>query len=272
MAGKDVYDDDREAIGWVKRVLEYITMIPGFEEELKKDPKGTLDKYGFPLTPEDVALSHTDPDDPMRLVAVYPESKGKLYADFVNRKIRTVAKTRDDCTPSEPKFQKWRQRQMDRCLLDLGPQNMMIIHTPLTFELANGCSVGCEFCGLNAGPLRGLFRYTDENAALWKDILARAKELFGSAAGEGTLYFGTEPLDNPDYEHFKDDYFKAFDKRTAGLSTVFRSSRRICSNRYVKPLHRRSLRWWNSCHSMMRLREIILPMSEETKEEPARRQ
>lgn len=211
MAGKDVYDDDREAIGWVKRVLEYITMIPGFEEELKKDPKGTLDKYGFPLTPEDVALSHTDPDDPMRLVAVYPESKGKLYADFVNRKIRTVAKTRNDCTPSEPKFQKWRQRQMDRCLLDLGPQNMMIIHTPLTFELANGCSVGCEFCGLNAGPLRGLFRYTDENAALWKDILARAKELFGSAAGEGTLYFGTEPLDNPDYEHFKDDYFKEFD-------------------------------------------------------------
>ena len=70
MAGKDVYDDDREAIGWVKRVLEYITMIPGFEEELKKDPKGTLDKYGFPLTPEDVALSHTDPDDPMRLRSI----------------------------------------------------------------------------------------------------------------------------------------------------------------------------------------------------------
>lgn len=40
MAGKDVYDDDREAIGWVKRVLEYITMIPGFEEELKKGSEG----------------------------------------------------------------------------------------------------------------------------------------------------------------------------------------------------------------------------------------
>ncbi len=201
-------EKDRHTIGWIKRVLEYDNMIPGFEKELACSPQETLDKYGFPLTPEDVSFRPVDPDNPRHLEAVFPDSKGAIYAEFVNRKFKSVKTITQDCEPKESRFAKWRSIQMGRCMLDLGPQYQGIIHTPLTFELAKGCSVGCEFCGLNAGPLREIFRYTDENAALWRDILTGAKQLIGDAAAEATMYFATEPLDNPDYELFKDDFRK----------------------------------------------------------------
>ncbi|MCR5475899.1 MAG: radical SAM family RiPP maturation amino acid epimerase [Lachnospiraceae bacterium] len=199
-------EKDRNAIGNVKRFLEYENMIPGFLEEAAADPQAVIDKYGFPLTPEDVSFLPMDPARPRHLEARYPDSKGGIYAGFVNRKLEHVQMLVRECAPKEPRFARWREEQMGRCMLDLGPQYSSIIHVPVVFELAKGCSVGCEFCGLNAGPLRSLFRYTDENAMLWKDILQRLNDLIGPAAAEATLYFATEPLDNPDYELFMRDF------------------------------------------------------------------
>ena len=203
-------EKDREAIGLVKRALEYDNMIPGFADEIVADPQGTLDKYGIPLRPEDITFMPRDPDNPRHLEARFPDSKAKLYADFVNRKFASIEIIRENCDPAEPRFSKWRSIQMGRCMLDLGPQYQGIIHSPLTFELSKGCSIGCKFCGLSAGPLQQIFRYTDENAVLWKNVLAKVKELLGDAAGEATLYFATEPFDNPDYELFKDDFKNTF--------------------------------------------------------------
>ena len=199
-------EKDRYYTGWIKRFMEYYTMIPHFCEEFDKDPEGVLSKNGFPLTPEDVTFLPMDLTKPRFMEAKYPDSKGPLYADFMNRKFRHVEELLQDCRPSDERFARWRDDQIARCMLDLGPQYSSIIHTPLVFELSKGCSVGCKFCGLNAGPLRELFRYTEENAALWKDILNRVKEMFGPAAGEAPLYFASEPLDNPDYEQFKEDF------------------------------------------------------------------
>ncbi len=204
-------EKDRDTIGWIKRFMEYQTMIPGFSEEVAKAPAETMQKYGFPLNPEDAAFKPMDPKNPKKhMEAIYPDSKAPLYAEFMNRKFRHLEELTQDCRPDHEKFATWREIQMSRCVLDLGPQYTSVIHTPLIFEMAVGCSVGCEFCGLNAGPLKELFRYTDENAALWKDILTRAKGLIGYAAGEGTLYFASEPLDNPDYEKFQKDYTEIF--------------------------------------------------------------
>ncbi len=83
-------------------------------------------------------------------------------------------------------------------------------HYPAAYELSLGCSAGCPFCGVSAGPLRGLFRYTQENAALWRGILARLHALWGIAAGAGPCYYANEPLDNPDYELFLEDYYREF--------------------------------------------------------------
>ena len=53
---------------------------------------------------------------------------------------------------------------------------------PLAFELSEGCSVGCPFCGFAVKGLRGIFRYTDENALLWRETLRRLHALIGDAA------------------------------------------------------------------------------------------
>ncbi|MBR6452285.1 MAG: radical SAM family RiPP maturation amino acid epimerase, partial [Lachnospiraceae bacterium] len=207
-------EKDREAIGWVKRCQEYKAMIPGFADRLKESPAEVLKEYGLPLKPEDVFFKkHPDNMDPKqhkRMEAEYPGSKAELYAGFMNKKLDALQTLRDDNTPSNSKFAKWRENQILRCILDLGPQAPFLVHVPISFEIADGCSVGCEFCGLNAGPLKELFRYTDENAALWKDVLARSKEVVGPAAGGGTLYCATEPLDNPDYELLMHDFKDCF--------------------------------------------------------------
>lgn len=46
-----------------------------------------------------------------------------------------------------------------------------MIQAPLMFELSEGCSVGCPFCGVAAMKLRGVFRYTEEHVALWQETL-----------------------------------------------------------------------------------------------------
>ena len=199
-------EKDRETIGWIKRFLEYEAMIPGFCEEVEKDPAFVMQKYGFPLTPEDVSFYPQEPGKPRRMKPRFPDSKAPVYEEFMDRKYRHIEQAREACSPANEPFKKWREMQMARCILDLGPQYTAVIHAPLMFELSIGCSVGCEFCGLNAGKLQEVYRYTDENAALFREILQRAKELIGPAAGEGTLYFASEPLDNPDYEKFMHDF------------------------------------------------------------------
>ena len=70
--------------------------------------------------------------------------------------------------------------------------------------------MGCDFCGLSAGRLKRVFGYTDENAELFRGVLKVLHEELGQAAGFGMMYFATEPLDNPDYERFEEDYFNEF--------------------------------------------------------------
>lgn len=116
---------------------------------------------------------------------------------------------REYCVPKHPAFRAWRARQQNRCWAELGKRNESIIHVPMTFELDLGCSVGCPFCGVMAGRLQKVCRY-DEDGELWKSVLAFAKETIGDAAGQATCYYATEPLDNPDYEKFVDDFFDVF--------------------------------------------------------------
>ena len=203
-------EKDRETIGWIKRFLEYEAMFPGFSKEASASPFETMQKYGFPLTPQDVSFLPQDPGKPRTMTPRFPNSKAPIYTDFMDRKYRHIEYAREACAPVNEKFKKWRERQIERCILDLGPQYTALIHAPLMFELSVGCSVGCEFCGLNAGKLQEVYRYTDENAALFREILKRAKDVIGPAAGEGTLYFASEPLDNPDYEKFMHDFYDIY--------------------------------------------------------------
>jgi radical SAM family RiPP maturation amino acid epimerase len=116
---------------------------------------------------------------------------------------------RKEAAPSEPALREWRERQVKRCFLELGEsRNAAIAHIPAAFELADGCSVACWFCALNAPPLSAVYRYTPENAELWRGIQLEMREVLGPAARWSSAYWATEPLDNRDQEAFCDDFYR----------------------------------------------------------------
>ncbi len=129
---------------------------------------------------------------------------------------------RTTCTPSAEKFKKWRTMQINRCTWQLEAElNDSLIHMPICFELSRGCSVGCSFCGLNAPRLGRVFPYSQKNSRLWREILTISKELIGSSASHASLFWATEPFDNPDYEHFCQDFhsiYNVFPQTTTALA------------------------------------------------------
>lgn len=199
-----------------KRFLEYWTMQPGFEAEFRKNPEETLEKVGLGSLIKMAGI------DALKILAIKEEAEkvqGKPveelplavreYRNFINTKIKHRTDLKNGgCVPTHPAFAAWRSRQVNRCWAELGIKNDGIIHTPLVFELNLGCSVGCPFCGVAAGGLKKVFRGTEENLNLWREVLTEAREILGKAAGSGTCYYACEALDNPEYEQFSTIFFE----------------------------------------------------------------
>lgn len=202
--------EDESKIGWIKRFMEYESMIPGFHEEEVHDPEGTLKKYGFPLTVEEISF-YPNLDNINEMRPVFPESDAAKYAAFMNAKLAWRDELKEICVPSEPSMKKWHKRQAGRCRAELGARTSALIHLPFTMELTDGCSVGCPFCGLSAGKLKSVFLHTEENAKLFRKSLLKVKELIGPCAEQATMYYASEPLDNPDYELFLRDLEEIYD-------------------------------------------------------------
>lgn len=203
-----IKDEDIKDVAYVKKMMEYSAMMPGFIERLQENTRKTLDEIGIPLDEREVSfLPNTQtPEGNVQMHAAFPGTAAEKYADFMQQKVMSRDEIKEMCVPENPYMKKWRNRQVNRCKIEIGAGSIGFVHTPLSFEMADGCSVGCEFCGLNAGKLKSVFRHTDENTALFRDILKISREVIGYAAGSGTMYFATEPLDNPDYELFLKDY------------------------------------------------------------------
>jgi radical SAM family RiPP maturation amino acid epimerase len=114
--------------------------------------------------------------------------------------------------PRDERFCAWRDAQIARCDLQLSrAYNDQTFHGALAVELSLGCSVGCWFCGPAAGKLAGHFRYTEENARLWRETLEAMESILGcAAAAQVFCYWATDPLDNPDYERFCEEVVAVF--------------------------------------------------------------
>ena len=77
-----------------------------------------------------------------------------------------------------------------------------IRYIPMCFELSQGCTVQCPFCGFSAKRYQNSFLYTSENRTLWRNMLQDCKDFLGNILNTCICYFATEPMDNPDYEAF----------------------------------------------------------------------
>ena len=236
-------------VAHLKRAVEYYLQDPEFRADFSEDPDGTLGKYALHIEPLCVQAI-IDPKVSSRLIkdlAGLPLPLKQYYA-FLNEKLewRNHAQAQG-CVPTNPAFKKWRQRQVNRCWGAFSGGNFVFIHVPLVFELSLGCSVGCPFCALAAQPLKSVFRASEANLALWREVLTRSRKIIGPAAGEGICYCASEPLDNPDYEIFSAIFEEIMGRKpqittAAALRNPERTRALLQKGREGKPIiHRFSL-------------------------------
>ena len=193
-------------VGEVKRFLERWSADDAFRAVAERDPVGaarslglSIDAIGLrPLWDREVA--YATPADQLPL-SFY------RYRAFFVEKVRMRDEMRATTDSADPRYARWRERQMRRAGSQLeGGQNDQIIHAPFCIELTQGCSVGCWFCGISAPKLGDLFLHTPENQALYIGVVDTLKEIFQAGAGKGFNYWATDPIDNPDYEKFMVDF------------------------------------------------------------------
>lgn len=193
--------------------LELLQLDPDFRELFSEKPENALAKEGLTLSKEEA----------LQFFQLNPNSKYPEYIQlykcvceyyaYLGERLQRVKDIRDKTSVAlHPALERFRQRQINRCWHQMGSSNSGRVHVPLIFELSDGCSVGCPFCGVASEGLKSVFRASQDNKKLFEDILDVCEEIVGKASGEGTLYYASEPLDNPDYEIFADIFFSHFDK------------------------------------------------------------
>lgn len=218
---KQINSVEKKLIPHLKRFMECVTGDPEFYTNVQKNAAECASllesKRIFGVDPMQAAALVPEAAPVMSLLKEIPaipttELEDKPQALLWRRYTEAVAQFREtwrqlhEKTPCSA-FNAWRQRQVNRCHSQLSKEtNQAIVHTAIAFELCKGCSMGCPFCGVGAEPLQTVYRYTAENAKLWRDILDVAVEHLGAAAGGGVCYWATEPSDNPDYFKFVTDF------------------------------------------------------------------
>lgn len=108
--------------------------------------------------------------------------------------------------PSCLVYTTWRNLQIARNYSELGNNADALFYGLAAFELTDGCTGRCPYCGLSAGKLKDVFLYTPENRALWREILDALQIRFGAFSVNSVCYWATDPYDNPDYTKFIADF------------------------------------------------------------------
>lgn len=196
-------------LSYIKRFFEYYEADLEFRNGVATTPAQTVAQYNLKipfaeirwLWDKEFRTSQQAQGIPM------PPSLQRFF-DYQEAYGQWCDRWRHQMPESDPRLQAWRQRQIARLDSEVSKFiNAQITHPPVCFELTKGCSVGCWFCGISAPRFSDIFTYTDENAQLWRDVLEVVKEIGGPAAGSGFCYWATDPLDNPDYEKFVEDFY-----------------------------------------------------------------
>jgi radical SAM family RiPP maturation amino acid epimerase len=149
------------------------------------------------------------PDDPSVETNDKYISAWKKWKKWLDRKPRFKIgnNVRIECSNDiDQIYYKWRTIQKNRCKSEIGFQSEYMVHGLYMFELSEGCSRGCKFCGVDAQPFKQYFKYNEENKTLWRAILDYISTHFSKVSKTGACYWATEPSDNPDYFRFLSDF------------------------------------------------------------------
>ena len=203
----------RREVADTKRVLERWVSDNRFRDAFLTSPRAALDSLDVKLT-RDQLWPFVDTAAALELndaiaageTGGFPTSVTR-YRAFIREKIRHRQAHRKENRPHHTRMANWWSRQVYRLAGQVGPFKAdRIVHAPVAFELTRGCSVHCWFCALRAEQLEAVWPYTPDNARQWRETLDLLGRVVGPAVRNGFCYWATEPLDNPDYEHFLEDF------------------------------------------------------------------
>lgn len=197
--------EHRSEVAHIKRFLEWWMADPAFRAALPADPAGVTRAAG--LQADALAIRPLWEFDRQHLVHQQaPHPSVVRYRAFMREKLNHREQLQKRSSHHRG-YQAWRNRQVQRCYGQLGPaKGDALVHAGAAIELCRGCSVGCWFCGISALKFDGVWEYTPENAALWQQIVETLGAQLGAPAGHGFCYWATDPLDNPEYERFCQDF------------------------------------------------------------------
>lgn len=197
-------------VPYIKYFMENYIADPLFREQMQERPHETLQEHGLLLDAE-MALDACARIHGLARERRLPDGQNRYiqeYQVYVRRIMREYeGKVSEEAFADRDLFL-WNRQVHKRCRMENRRirRNEAVHYFPLLFELSDGCSVQCPFCGVDAPAWSGNFAYTPENAELWREILKASVRYLGRAAGAGSCYMASEPMDNPDYEKFVFDF------------------------------------------------------------------
>ena len=196
----------------IKRMMELFQGDSVFRERLPQELSALTQEHGFTIDPEEIRVlwdvdlklkihhGEIEPEEPTQLM--------RNYRRWIGERVRWRDGVRAACSPDNPNWKTWRERQMKRAYSELGEGwSKAIIFDTAAIELSKGCSVGCWFCGVDAPKLEDHLHFNEENEKLFKEVMEVLIGFVGiESASAHFLYWASDPLDNPHYE----EYCRAF--------------------------------------------------------------
>ncbi len=181
-----------------KRFAEKWLSDPSFRDAFRINPKQTLSQHHIKLDENEIVLiSEGKPSSALEHLEEIKRQKEIWTHHFYSQ----------TCAPIDESWLSWRKRQVSRQIFDLGPQHALTnIHSSLTVELNKGCSVGCWFCALSPDKNTIPMLYDSGGEARFSTLIRAMQKELGPAVKSGFLYWGSEPMDNPDYERYCLDF------------------------------------------------------------------
>ena len=184
-------------------------MDPKYQEAFASDPEAALADLGIDLTPAEVIplIDREAALEATRLVragrAAEVPSAVLRYRYFIHEKIehRPAAAGRD---------RPWRSAAPRLAGADDQPLHRRAgpgagRTRSCTRRRPSSCPRGARWAAGSAGSRRRSSstpgRTPSESGQLWRECLGVVAQVYGIAARRGFLYWATDPLDNPDYEH-----------------------------------------------------------------------
>lgn len=202
-----------------KRALEILYLIPEAMDEFRLDEEAFIQKYNLQSVDTEGVRQAYDEELNKNLSKLSVEEQLSVfsyqlfrYNQYSANKLANRDKVLNEYNvPANVKLKKWRERQIERSKGYCGAGYSANVQVCMSYELTDGCSVGCPFCGVGAKKLNKVFTYEEDNIELFRESIKVMHEIIGDAAGRGSMYLENEPLDNRDYERFLEDFLNEFD-------------------------------------------------------------